>query len=316
MQRFLTVVVFAPVLFAQNAPRPPSLMNPVEPANTNLPAQRIGPDDLIGLSVYDSPELTRTIRVGPDGFLRIPMIKQPVKAAGLMPAELEESVAKALNQQHLLVDPIVTITMVEYHSRPISVIGAVRMPLSFQAIGSVTLIDALTRAEGLNNDASGQILVSKIDGAGNRTIPQKIAYRDLISGSEPLLNLRLTGGEEIRVPMSDRIVVVGNVKKPGQFSISDNGAMTVMKAIALSEGLAPFAAKVAYIERTADKTNAKTELPVELRKIVDRKSPDIELQPNDTLYIPDDRTRRMTETALEKILGFGATTGSGFLIWH
>jgi polysaccharide biosynthesis/export protein len=288
----------------------------VEPATVNLPAQRIGPDDLISLFVYDSPELSRTIRVGPDGFIRLPMLKQRVRADGLMPDELEVAVAEALKKERLLVDPVVTVTLAEYHSRPISVLGAVRMPVAFQAIGNVTLIDALTRAEGLSNDASGEILVSRVDGIGNRMIPQRISYRQLIDGADPSLNLRLTGGEEIRVPMTDKIVVVGNVRKPGQFPISDNGAMTVMKAIALSEGLTPFAAKVAYIERTSEKTKTKTEIPVELRRIVDRKAQDVELQSNDLLYIPDDRGSRLTVTTLEKILGFGATTGSGFLIWH
>jgi hypothetical protein len=89
-----------------------------------------------------------------------------------------------------------------------------------------------------------------------------------------------------------------------------------MKAVALSEGLSPYAAKVAYIERAGDTTHEKHEIPVELRKIMERKSPDVDLQAKDTLYIPDDRGSRLTANALEKILGFGATTGSGFLIWH
>src|SRR5580698_6867637 len=78
----VTLSAQAPTVIA----RPPAS---VEPAPTNLPAQRIGPDDLIGLSVYDSPEFTRTIRVGPDGTIRLPMLKQRVNAEGLMPNELE-----------------------------------------------------------------------------------------------------------------------------------------------------------------------------------------------------------------------------------
>src|ERR1700683_4623359 len=143
-------LVFVPVLSAQE---PTVLTRPtpnLEPAAPNLPAQRIGPDDLIGLSVYDSPEFTRTIRVGPDGTIRLPMLQQRVNAEGLMPGELERAIADALVGEQLLVDPFVTVTVVEYHSRPISVVGAVRKPVTFQAIGLVTLIDALTRAEGLS----------------------------------------------------------------------------------------------------------------------------------------------------------------------
>ena len=287
-----------------------------EPAATNLPAQRIGPDDLVGLSVYDSPEFTRTIRVGPDGTIRLPMLKQRVKADGLMPSELERAVAEALVQEELLVDPFVTVTVVEYHSRPISVVGAVKKPITFQAIGVVTLIDAITRAEGLGDDAAGEILVSRSDSEGNRTLAQRIPYRQLIDAADPSLNLRLSGGEEIRVPTVSKVFVIGNVKKPGAFSITDNGAMTVMKAVALCEGLTPYSGKVAYIQRTDDKTMAKAEVQVELRKILERKAPDVELQPKDILYIPDNTGRRLTATVLERLAGFGSSTASGVLIWH
>jgi polysaccharide export outer membrane protein len=304
---------------ALSAQEPTGLSRPpvsVEPATTNLPAQRIGPDDLIGLSVYDSPEFTRTIRVGPDGTIRLPMLKQRIKADGLMPGELERAVADALTNEQLLVDPFVTVTVVEYHSRPISVVGAVKKPLTFQAIGVVTLIDALTRAEGLSDDAAGEILVSQSDAAGNRTVARRIPYRQLVDAADPGLNIRLTGGEEIRVPMVDKVFVIGNVKKPGAFPITDNGAMTVMKAVALCEGLTQYSSKMAYIQRTDDKLGAKAEIAVELKKIMDRKAPDVELQPKDILYIPDNTGRRLTANVLERLAGFGTATGTGLLVWH
>jgi polysaccharide export outer membrane protein len=113
-----------------------------------------------------------------------------------------------------------------------------------------------------------------------------------------------------------KVYVIGNVKKPGAFPITDNGAMTVLKAVALCEGLSPYASKIAYIQRTGDPTAVKSEITVELRKIMDRKAPDVELQPKDILYIPDNTGRRVTASVLEKLAGFGSTTASGVLIWH
>ena len=298
------------------APAPVYRTISVEPSSTNLPAQPIGPDDLIGLSVYDSPEFTRTIRVGPDGCIRLPMLKQRIKADGLMPNQLETAVAEALVKEQLLVDPFVTVTVVEYHSRPISVVGAVRLPVTFQAIGLVTLIDAITRAGGLTEDASGEILVSRTDDKSEPTLAQRIQYRQLIDAADPQLNLRLTGGEEIRIPAVAKIFVIGNVKRPGAFPITDNGAMTVLKAIALSEGLSAYSSKVAYIQRAGDQNSGRLEIPVELRKIMDRKAPDVELQPKDILYIPDNTGRRLTASVLERLAGFGSATASGVLIWH
>src|SRR5689334_12223735 len=98
--------------------------NTTEFGIANLPAQRIGANDLIAVSVYDAPELSRTVRVSADGFIRLPMLRQRLKAEGRMAGELELTLADALQKEHILIEPIVTITMVEYHSRPISVVGA------------------------------------------------------------------------------------------------------------------------------------------------------------------------------------------------
>src|SRR5580704_16211817 len=127
---------------------------------SNLPLARIGNDDLIGVTVYDAPELTRTVRVSSGGDISLPMVKQPLHAAGLYPADLEKIVATALTEDHVLVDPVVTVSIVEYRSHPITVVGAVKMPVTFQATGNVTLLDAISRAQGLSDNAGTEILVS------------------------------------------------------------------------------------------------------------------------------------------------------------
>jgi len=119
----------------------------------NLPAQRIGPNDLLSVSVYDAPEFTRAVRVGADGLIRFPILKGKVIAQGAFPADLELAIAEALMEESLIVDPFVAVSVIEYASRPINVTGAVRRPLTFQAVGPVNLLDAIARAEGLNHDA-------------------------------------------------------------------------------------------------------------------------------------------------------------------
>jgi polysaccharide export outer membrane protein len=270
----------------------------------NLPAQRLGPDDLLGVSVYGAPELSRTIRVGADGRMSVPLVERKIAAAGLMPAELEIEIARALQAAEILVDPKVLVTVVEYRSRPISVAGAVRRPLTFQAFGNVTLLDALTRAEGLNPEAGPEILVSK------GSLVQRIAVKGLLDAADPDLNLRLTGGEEIRVPEAGRIYIVGNVRKPGAFPVRDSVESSVLKILALSEGLLPFSSDHAYIYRREGALGGKNEIPIELKKIIDRKAPDVTLLANDILYVPDNKGRRATIGLLEKLLIFGSAAGA------
>ena len=312
--RVLLIVLFAGAAVAQE--RPAGLP---EIGGANLPAQKIGANDLIAVSVYDSPELSRTIRVGADGAIRLPMLKQKIKAEGLLPGALESVIAGALQAEQLLIDPVVTVTIAEYHSRPISVAGAVRSPITFQAVGPVTLLDALTRAGGLSPEAGPEILVSRTQpgpqGAPTALV-QRIAVKWLIDAADPELNLKLSGGEEIRVPTVSKVYVVGNVKKPGAFPMQDTSETTVLQVLALAEGLAPFATRQAFIYRRDPATGTKHEIPVELKQIMQRKASDVPLVANDILYIPDNSSKRMTVSAVEKIAGFGAATASGLLIWR
>jgi len=75
-------------------------------ASTNLPVQRIGKDDLIGIQVYESPELTRSVRVLADGYIRLPMMKERIHVEGLFPADVEVLIAEELKREELLNDPL------------------------------------------------------------------------------------------------------------------------------------------------------------------------------------------------------------------
>jgi polysaccharide export outer membrane protein len=285
----------------------PNLME--DAGKTNLPAQRLGVDDLVAVSVYDAPELTRTARVEADGTIHLPLLKNGVAAAGIYPGQLETSIAEALKTEEILVDPVVKVTVVEYNSRPIAVMGAVKKPLTFQAVGMVTLLDALAHAEGLTNDAGTEILLTR----GDRV--ERIAVKRLMKDADPAVNFVLHGGEEIRVPEAGKIFVVGNVHKPGAFPVRDAADNSVLKLVALSEGLLPYAGKLAYVYRR-DGSGGKKEMPIELEKIMQRKSPDVPLEVDDLLYIPDNKNRRTTMTVIDRITSFGASTASGVLIWH
>jgi len=310
-----TVLLLGLFLMALAAmPQQSSQAGSAEIGGANLPALPVGPQDLIAVSVYGSPELSRTLRVSEDGHIHMTMLRRPVKVLGLMPSALEAVIAQALISEQVLVDPAVTVTIVEYCSHPISVAGAVRKPVTFQAYGNVTLLDALTRAEGLSQTAGPEILVSRArrDDTGQlRTLVQRIPVKGLIDAADPDLNLKLDGGEEIRVPEIGKVFVVGNVKKPGSFPVEDTNDTTVLKVLALSEGLMPYADKTAYIyRREGGAGGAKNEIPIPLDQIVHRKAADVPLLVNDILYIPDRTGRRATLSALEKILLVGTGLGA------
>lgn len=288
----LLALSFAGAVSSQTPPAPTSAdAGATTFANTpNLSIAKLGQDDLIGVSVYDSPELTRTIRVDTEGFIRLPMVQQRIQAAGRLPAELEAAIAKALIDEQVMVNPIVTVSVVEYHSRPITVVGAVRNPITFQATGNVTLLDAISRAGGLTSDAGAEILISHLTLTGSdkpSALTERVSVHSLLDAADPASNLRLEGGENIRVPAAGQVFVVGNVKRPGAFLITNGPESSVLKALSLSGGLDSFASHQAFIYRTDDVSGHKNEIPINLKGILKRKTPDVPMFANDMLYIPN-----------------------------
>jgi polysaccharide export outer membrane protein len=140
----------------------------------------------------------------------------------------------------------------------------------------------------------------------------RIPVQTLIEGADSRLNILLEGGEEIRVPEAGRIYVVGNVKKPGAFPLQDGSGMSLLKALAQSEGLMPYAAKRAFIYRQ-EAAGSNNEITVELKQVLQRKAPDVPLLANDILYIPDNKGGRLSMAALEKILLLGTGASSALI---
>jgi polysaccharide export outer membrane protein len=311
-------LVFASSSWSQEMERAPaSAMSFPEGSIGNLPTQPVGPNDLLAVSVYDSPELTRTVRVDRNGNIRLPMIENPIKVQGMFPAQVESAIAQSLKTGNVMVDPIVTVTIVEYQSRPINVVGAVRNPVVFQATHPTSLLDAIARAGGIREDAGSDILVRHeiTSGESNQWVTETVPVRQLIDQADPKLNITLRGGEEVLVPEAKGIYVVGNVKKPGAFPVRNDEGTTVLQALALSEGLMPYTAKEAYIYRRTS-AGSRSEVPIPLSKIMQRKSPDIALEANDILYIPDSKGKRLTAATLDRIVGIGGQTAAYYVIWH
>ena len=293
----LNALVSCSLVFGQNAP--------------NLPLQPIGPNDLLSVSVYDAPELSGTLRVSTEGTVSIPMLTHHVVAKGLLPSALETAIGDALRQEDFILRPLVTVRILEYQSRPIRVVGAVRKPLTFQAVGDVALLDAIAQAEGLTPEAGPEILVSHPGPEGGEVT--RIPTAAMMESSDSKYNVKLHGGEEVRVPEVGKIFVMGNVRHPGAFAASD---ASVLKILAMCEGLAPYAAKQAYIYRRTDESRNREEIAVDLKGILGRKSQDVPLLTADILYIPDNSGKRLGLAALEKVLLFGSTAGATAVVYR
>jgi polysaccharide biosynthesis/export protein len=264
-----------------SSPRPAFPAAPVTIGDFNLPSQPIGVSDLIRLGVSNSPELSRSFRVDPQGNLNLPLLKAPISARGLTPNALGDEVAGALRAQHLLVNPVVVVSVVEYGGRGVSIAGAVKMPATVQDLGNLRVLTALVQAGGLLPEAGPEIIVEQPDGT-----TQRLSVRKLFDGLHPELNIRVGMGSQITVPECERVFIVGDVKRPGAFPFLSVDDTTVLQLLALSGGLVSYSRNKAYIYRTEPGSPQKREIEIPLRRILDRKAPDVKLAANDILYVP------------------------------
>jgi polysaccharide export outer membrane protein len=289
----------------------------------------IGSGDLVRIEVFDVPELSRDVRVSESGYISLPLLPVKVRAGGLTAFQLEEKLAELLEGNGLVSHPQVTVFLKEQRSQPITVIGAVRHPIVYQVIRSTTLLEVLSEAGGIADDAGSVVIITRrasqdpapaatnentsMDttdsetAAGSQTIT--VALRDLLDSGDPKFNIPLFGGDVVRVPRAGIVYVVGAVERPGGFTLQNDGEqMSVLRVIALAQGVKPSAKpNQAVVIRKDVATGKKTEMEVNLNKIMQRKAEDVHLVANDILFVPDSTGKRALRRTGE--LALGVTSG-------
>lgn len=276
---------------------------------------QIGSGDLLRIEVFDVPDLSREVRVSESGYISLPLLPVRVRAGGLTAFQLEEKLAELLQVNGLVRNPQVTVFVKEQRSQPITVIGAVRNPLVYQAIRQTTLLEVLSQAGGIADDAGSVVIVTRPaseDGADPQAQTIVIKLRDLLESGDPRYNIPLQGGDVVSVPRAGIVYVVGAVEQPGGFVLqSDSEEMTVLKAVALARGLLSTARPDdAVVLRKDPASGQKREIEVKLKKVMARQAEDIRLYPNDILFVPDSTGKK----ALRRLGEVGLAITSGLVI--
>jgi polysaccharide export outer membrane protein len=280
----------------------------------------IGTGDLLTIEVFDVPELSRDIRVDETGFISLPLLPEKVGAAGLTASQLQNKLSELLRTNQLVSKPQVNITLKERQSQPITVIGAVRNPMVYQALRQTTLLEVLSQAGGMASDAGNVVIVTRAhpasaasgdaqtqDDAESQTFTIRLS--DLLDTGDPRFNIPLQGGDVITVPHAGIVYVVGAVGRPGGFVMqNDRDLMTTLKALSLAGGTTQYAKlNEAVILRRNPDTGKTQQIPVDLKKILHQKAEDKTLEASDVLFIPDSSGKRALHRAGDVALSL--TTG-------
>jgi polysaccharide export outer membrane protein len=285
----------------------------------------IGDGDLLGIDVFDVPELSREVRVNETGYISLPLMPVKVRAAGLTPFQLQDKLAELLQTNGLVSTPQVTVSLKEQHSQPITVIGAVKNPMVIQGLRKTTLLQALSQAGGISGEAGSTIVVTRAAAdppepgdsavASPPSIPQTftINLTDILESGDARFNIPLVGGDVVSVPRAGIIYVVGAVNRPGGFMLeNDTDRMTMLKMLSLAGGTTSTAkmSKAVILRKNPD-TGQRDQVPVDLSKIMHMKTQDVQLQANDILFVPDSAGLRALHRAGD--VGLAITQGVGIV---
>jgi polysaccharide export outer membrane protein len=262
----------------------------------------IGPGDLLHVQVFDTPELEqKDVRVTDAGELPL-LLGGNVKVDHLTPAEAARSIEKALLDGHFLLQPRVTITVEEYATQKVSVLGEVKTPGAYAISTPRSVLDVLSLAGGLTELADRKILIER-KGTSNK-VPYFVS-NDAKAAMDTLV--RINPGDTLYVPKAGIVYVLGDVKQPGGYTMTNNEAqLSVLQLVARAGGTNNSA--VPSHARLMRKTGngGYTETALQLSAMQKGKQPDQLLQPEDIVYVPFSYLRN----AAENISGISSAVAS------
>jgi polysaccharide biosynthesis/export protein len=311
--------------------KPAAFSNPADSskasdsASTNIPGEpganyTLGPEDQILIRAVGVDEFNtqgdggKPAQIDMRGYLDVPIIGH-VKAAGLTAQQLEAAITQELRKY--VRDPHVTVTVAEYKSEPVSIVGSVMQPGVYHLSGQNTLVQVLSQAQGLSENASNKINITRDKAQGPIPLPgcaedstgrfytASVNTKLLLDARDPSANIRIKPNDVIAVPKAEMVYVVGAVNKSGAFILNERESISVLQALSMAEGLgkAPSTGNAKIIRR--GESNQRIEIPADVKKILAGKAPDMPLYANDILFIPSSAAKSVSLRALEAAIQVG-----------
>lgn len=237
----------------------------------------IGPEDILDIQVWGNKDLNQVVFVRPDGRTSLPLVGE-IGVSGKTVQQLQDHLTNVYEKT--VKGAVVTVIVKEIRSRPIYFVGGFGKPGVMQLTRELTLLQAISVVGGVlpNADAEKGFVLR-----GDRRIP--IDFNRLVQRGDLSQNPRLEPGDSVVVPLADAVYVSGEVRAPG--AVKYTGDLTILKAVTQVGGLTPLAAggRVDVLRGNSEK---KERIRVDIDRMMrsPEENPDIRLQPNDIIVVP------------------------------
>ncbi|MCC7176490.1 MAG: polysaccharide biosynthesis/export family protein [Bryobacterales bacterium] len=277
---------------------------------------RVGPGDILAISVFGLPELEASARITNSGKIHMPRVGI-LKVAGMSTSEIENTISERLVKAELVKYPTVQVRVKDYRAQPVYILGEVMVPGQFIITNDMYLTDLITLGMGFNEVASpvGYLYRRKLKDESQSPVeaPQAtqqdeaipIDFAALSSGKHPELNLKLRGGDILYVPVAPqtRYFVVGEVRSAGSFDMRGAETLLASEAIARAGGPARTAklSKAIVVRQEAD--GRRVEMSADFEAILKGKKPDFPIKPNDIIFVPGSAIKTLGYGLLNAVPG-------------
>lgn len=206
-----------------------------QPAAAQDGVSPLGPGDLVKITVFRNPDLTTETRIDEAGTLTFPLIgRVPIEDANT--TEVERRIAQMLKSGGYVAEPQVNVTVLEFRSAHIAVLGQVNKPGRYPLEGAPRKItDLLALAGGITPQGAEAItLVAWRDG---KEYHVNIDLSEMFAGKKMTADIALSSGDVIYVPRAPVFYIYGEVQRSGQYRLERD--MTVLQSLAAGGGLTP-----------------------------------------------------------------------------
>ena len=244
----------------------------------------VGPRDVLEVRVLEDATMSGRVSVAEDGNIVVTNLGK-VYVSGLNVSQIESKL-KSMLEGSILAKATVAVQVVEFSSKPISVVGAVLRPGRISASGNTTLIQAITQAGGLTTGYGKELYVLR---TGQNGLSEQLAIdiEELMVNGNPDLNIPLAPNDLVNVPLDTPITiyVLGEVNKPGKALFRRSQTATLLQALADAGGLTDRASSTITVKRVV---NGKEQtIKRNYKRIIDGRDKDLILQDNDTVVVKE-----------------------------
>jgi polysaccharide export outer membrane protein len=242
----------------------------------------IGPGDQLHVKVADTPEMDQHPRVTDAGEVPIEGAGN-VRVSGLTPAAAATIIQDQLIANHYMRHPAVTVTIEQYATQTVSVLGEVKAPGAYPITTPRSILDLLALAGGLSPSADRNIVVQR------HSSPEDCVHYNYSNNADAAMSQQILvrPGDTIVVPKAGIVYVLGDVNRPGGFLMTNNDSkMTVLEVLALAGGVSK-TAKQNHARLIRNEGGASyLDRQVSISDLQEGKTPDIAMQPGDVIYVP------------------------------